>query len=111
MANKTPKVQLDQLYLHDHQNPVCSLGSSAWFAWLEEATAFRYCSQARISIIRGHGPLVSPISLRKEKRRRGALWYAYKRRHGCLYKRYAGQSAALTKAKLEEVALELNLLW
>jgi hypothetical protein len=54
---------------------------------------------------------VSPISLRKEQRRRGTLWYAYKRNHGVLHKRYVGKSAALTSAKLDEVAVELSRAW
>jgi hypothetical protein len=78
---------------------------------LETATTFRYHSQERRIIIRGYGPLLSPISLRKEKRRRGFLWYAYKRNHGLLHKRYVGRSAALTRDKLDEVALMLNQLW
>jgi len=111
MAKKTAKVQHNQLYLNGEDSPVCALGSPDWFAWLATATTFRYYSQQRQIIIHGSGPLLSPISLRKEKRRRGALWYAYKRRHGCLHKRYVGQLAALTLAKLDEVALTLNQLW
>ena len=110
MAKKTPKVQHNQLYLHGDDNPVCLIGSPAWFDWLATATTFRYYSPQRLIIIRGSGPLLAPISLRKEKRRRGALWYAYKRRHGCLHKCYVGLSAALTRSKLDEVALTLNQL-
>ncbi len=58
--------------------------------------------------IRGHGPLFSPISVRKEKRRRGVLWYAYLRSYRILHKRYVGTSEALTVARLEEIARVLN---
>jgi LuxR family maltose regulon positive regulatory protein len=111
MSKKTAKVQHRQLYLNGSDNPVCAVGSPAWFAWLEAATTFRYHSQERQNIFRGYGPLLPPISLRKEERRRGALWYAYKRRHGCLHKRYVGRSARLTLAKLDDVALRLNQFW
>ncbi len=87
------------------------VGSLAWFAWLDTATSFRYFSSQRRNLSRGHGPLFAPISLRKERRRRGGLWYANRRAHGILYKRYVGKSAALTPEKLEEMAVLLNDLW
>ncbi|MFO7680095.1 MAG: hypothetical protein R6X34_08590 [Chloroflexota bacterium] len=52
-----------------------------------------------------------PISLRKEQRRQVELWYAYRRVHGVLYKRYVGKSAGLTLARLEETAVWLNEVW
>ena len=39
------------------------------------------------------------------------LWYAYRRVHGVLYKRYVGKSAGLTLARLEETAVWLNEVW
>lgn len=39
------------------------------------------------------------------------LWYAYRRAHGVLYKRYVGKSAGLTLARLEETAVWLNEVW
>jgi hypothetical protein len=111
MSPKSPEVRGQQLYLPTSPEPVCSVDSDAWFVWLETAVAFRYHSQARVVMMRGHGPQASPISLRQEQRRRGALWYAYKRNHGLLHKRYVGKSAALTSAKLDEVAVELSRVW
>jgi hypothetical protein len=111
MSPKSPEVREQQLYLPTSPKPVCSVDSDAWFIWLETAVAFRYHSQARVVMMRGHGPQASPISLRKEQRRHGALWYAYKRNHGVLHKRYVGKSTALTSAKLDEVAVELSRVW
>lgn len=111
MSSKSPEVRGQQLYLPTSPQPVCSVDSNAWFSWLETAVAFRYHSQARVVMMRGHGPQASPISLRKEQRRRGALWYAYKRNHGVLHKRYVGKSAALTSARLDEVAVALSRVW
>lgn len=111
MAHSTPKVVANQLYLPPCGEPVCAVGSPAWFDWLPAATAFRYQSQRRRIIIQGYGPILSPVSVRKEKRRRGFLWYAYLRSFGILHKRYVGKSEALTVARLEEIALILNEIW
>jgi LuxR family maltose regulon positive regulatory protein len=108
MAHSTPKVQYNRLYLADCSDLLWPVESPAWFDWLQSATAFRYHSQRRHNFYRGNGPLFSPISVRKEKRRRGFLWYAYLRSYGILYKRYVGKSEALTIARLEEIALALN---
>ncbi|MBK8989514.1 MAG: hypothetical protein IPM39_26230 [Chloroflexi bacterium] len=75
---------------------------------METASAFRYRSGQRRDLCRGHGPLFGPISLRKEQRRQVELWYAYRRVHGVLCKRYVGKSAGLTRARVEETAVWLN---
>jgi hypothetical protein len=111
MAKATAKIQLNQLYTQEQTTPVCSLDSPEWFAWLATATTFRYFSQQRL--LRSHNcyqPL-QPISVRKEKRRRGYLWYAYFKTRGCLHKRYVGKSSALTTARLDEIAIILNQVW
>ena len=108
MARMIPKVMANQLYLSNNAEPVCTVESPAWFDWLEEAKAFRYHSQQRHNVIRGYGPTFAPISLRKEKRRRGFLWYAYRRSYRVLHKRYVGKSETLTRDRLEEVARALN---
>ena len=100
MAQGTPKVMDNQLYLPDGTEPVCTVESPTWFDWLREAQTFRYYSQRRHNVIRGHGPTLAPISLRKEKRRRGCLWYAYRRSYRVLHKRYVGKSEALTRDRL-----------
>jgi hypothetical protein len=111
MAKTTAKAQLNQLYLDGQATPVCTLDSPAWFAWLETAMTFRYFSQQHLPAGRhGYRPL-RPISVRKEKRRCGYLWYAYLRTHGCLHKRYLGKSSALTAVRLDEMALMLNQIW
>jgi hypothetical protein len=110
MAKTAPQIQRNQLYTNSQTTPVCVTGSPAWFAWMETATTFRYFSQQRLPM--GHHCYQSlrPISVRKEKRRRGYLWYAYLRTHGCLHKRYLGKSSALTVARLDEIAIILNLI-
>jgi LuxR family transcriptional regulator, maltose regulon positive regulatory protein len=111
MVKTTAKAQLNHLYTEGQATPVCTLDSPTWFAWLETATTFRYFSQQNLSM--GHHCYLPfrPISLRKEKRRRGYLWYAYLKTHGCLHKRYVGKSSALTAARLEDIAAMLNQIW
>ena len=111
MTKTTPKVQGKQLYLNDENSPVCQLGSPAWFLWLNAMPAFRYYSQRRMAVAPGYTRLLRPISLRKEKRHRGYLWYAYIRTHGQLYKRYVGKTETLTEDRLDEMAAVLNDIW
>jgi hypothetical protein len=108
MAQMTPKVIDNQLYLPGCSEPVCLVESPAWFDWLHQARTLRYYSQQRHNVIRGHGPAFAPISLRKEKRRHACLWYAYRRSYRVLHKRYVGKSEALTRDRLEEIARALN---
>lgn len=111
MAKTTPKIRDRQLFCYPNPDPVCEVDSPAWFAWLETATTFRYFSKQRRDFYQGHGPLFAPVSFRKERRRRGWLWYAYRRSHGMLHKRYVGGSAGLTAERLEETAVVLNEIW
>ena len=109
MAKTTPKVKSKWLYLNGSHTPLCSVGSADWFTWLETVTSFRYYTDQKIYVVPQYSRPMSPISVRKEKRRRGYLWYAYRRSNGQLYKRYVGKSEALTLAKLDEVANYLNV--
>ncbi|MCZ7673784.1 MAG: hypothetical protein M5U34_45040 [Chloroflexi bacterium] len=111
MAKTTPRIQHNQLYIDGLAFPVCRVGSPKWFTWLETAVSFRYYSQQRLPVAHSYSRTIRPISVRKEKRRRGYLWYAYLRSHGCLHKRYVGKSVALTVEKLDEIALTLNQIW
>ena len=107
---KTPKVVDGWLYTPDCAAPLCAVGSMDWFCWLATAVSFRYQSGRRLTLARGYGPPLAPISLRKEARRQGSLWYAYRRCHGVLCKRYVGKSEALTVDRLDELAWELSLV-
>ena len=69
----------------------------AWFAWLEEVSAFAF-----------HGQRGS-FTARKETKQRGSgYWYAYRKRGRALAKKYLGKTADLTFARLEEVAALLH---
>ncbi len=111
MAKNTPKVQHKQLYLSGADTPICRVGSPEWFAWLETTTAFRYVTDQQTEIVPGHARPMYPISVRKEKRRRQYLWYAYRRSNGLLHKRYVGKTMALTASRLDEIAAWLDEIW
>lgn len=108
MANRTPHVRRKQLLCPVTGQPLCVLDSAAWFAWLETATSFRFFSTGQRIVYRHYSVALAPISVRKEQRRRGYLWYAYRRDDGILYKRYVGKTAALTCDRLDDIALALN---
>lgn len=104
MAKTTPKVRDRHLFCYPDPAPFCALDSAEWFVWLETAASFRYFSGRRHDVYKGNGPLFAPVSLRKERRRRGWLWYGYRRVYGVLHKRYVGKSVELTGERLEETA-------
>jgi LuxR family maltose regulon positive regulatory protein len=73
--------------------------SPAWFAWLAQGISFAFVSRidSRSYIIR------------KEMKQRGnGYWYAYQRDGQKLTKKYLGKAAAVTPARLEDVAILLN---
>ena len=72
------------------------VGSAAWFAWLEDATAFTFTSPS------------GSFSARKERRTRGGwYWQAYRTANGALHKAYLGKRENLTLERLERAAAAL----
>lgn len=66
--------------------------------WLEQVTSFSF-----------HGRWSVHYTVRKQKVQRGSnYWYAYRRLHGRIVKRYLGKTTDLTLARLEEVARQLE---
>ena len=54
---------------------------------------------------------LTELASKAYQRRHGAFWYAYRRVHGQLYKRYVGRSDQLTPDKLDQVASLLHDCW
>lgn len=73
------------------------LDGPEWFAWLRDISSFAFqCREGR-------------FTARKEERRRGGMyWVAYLRSGGKLTKRYIGPTEAVTTARLEQVARDLQ---
>lgn len=85
-------------YLWDGEPAQIVVDSASWFAWLETATKFTFCSE------QGH------FTARKERagHQRGKLyWRAYHTLDGSLHRVYLGQSEALTLSQLQSVAARL----
>ena len=111
MTNSTPKIQDNLLHLTTTNHSFCQVDSTEWFAWLNTATRFRYFPTCRLRINNHYSRPMQPISVRKEQRRQGFLWYAYRRVNGKLNKRYVGKTDTLTSERLDEIATELNTIW
>lgn len=105
MAYKTPRVSDGMLWDDRMLGPCIPLDSPAWFAWLEAPTTvcFTYAL-----FNRRLGYIVGFITVRKETRQRGGVyWSGYRRQGYRLRKRYLGRSAVLTQARLAQVAASI----
>ncbi len=89
-----PYIAQGALYPAEGSGPI-AIGSPAWSAWIREHTTFAYQDE----------PL--RFTARREQRPGGLYWYAYKRAHGKLLKRYLGRSEDLTLQRFCDVAQQL----
>jgi LuxR family transcriptional regulator, maltose regulon positive regulatory protein len=92
----TPKVMSGMLYTDDAHTGT-TVGSPAWFAWLNTAATFYYESS------------VGTFTAHQETRHRGGrYWIAYRRRAGILRRTHLGKSTQLTAERLQHVAFSLS---
>ena len=106
MAKSIPIVQEGIVIDDQTDGPAIRLDTPAWFAWLEAAATTRF-SYALFNRSRGY--IDGFMTVRKERRQRGtAYWTVYRRQGQRLRKVYLGPSAALTQARLEEIAAQLR---
>ena len=98
MARQTPLVR--DGWLHDPRRPDApiTVGSDAWFAWLDSHDGFRFESAS------------GSFTARKEQRGAGRYWYAARRQSGRLRRAYLGPSSELTPDRLAVVAATLRAL-
>jgi LuxR family transcriptional regulator, maltose regulon positive regulatory protein len=94
MARTTPQVVNGRLTGHSGQESV-AVGSSSWFAWLEQATRFAFRDPA------------GTFTARREVRGRGTYWRAYRTIDNRQRRAYLGRSADLTPERLRAVAAQL----
>jgi hypothetical protein len=106
MAYKTPTVK-DGFLLDDQTlGPSIPLDSPTWFAWLEAPTTTCF---AYALLNRTEGYFDGRMTVRKERRQRGGVyWSVYRRQGHRLRKLYLGPSSALTQARLQQVAARLH---
>jgi predicted ATPase/DNA-binding CsgD family transcriptional regulator len=98
MARTTPVVQAETVIWsterHEHQ---LTVGTPAWYAWLEEISTFAFVSD------------MGTFTARKEPRQHGgAYWRAYRKRDGKLHRVYLGKSHDVTLERLNAVAAMLS---
>ncbi|GHO44936.1 hypothetical protein [Ktedonospora formicarum] len=102
MAHATPLVRDAALWVHDDlgQGKTIPLESVAWWRWLEEGEqrTFRF----------EHS--LGTFTARREQKRSGYYWYAYRKYQGRLYKTYLGKAEELRLDCLERAAYTLSEL-
>ena len=110
MAGTTPRVWLPawgaemraEVQTSEASEPAIRLDTPAWGSWLEAPTTTRFAYpiyDERVGYIRGW------MTVRKERRRRGAhYWVAYRRVGKRLSKIYLGRSTQITQSQLAGIA-------
>lgn len=95
MAQATPSISEDILTCANSSIPI---GSRDWWLWLDEeaTTTFRFANTA------------GSFTARRELKRGGRYWYAYRRQQGKLHKAYLGKSEELTLERLKTIAVSLG---
>jgi LuxR family maltose regulon positive regulatory protein len=102
MSAKTPTVSAHWVYDPAQPAAAIRLDTPAWVAWLDAATTTRFAYPV---FDPAHGYIAGFMTVRKEQRQRGGVyWVAYRRCQGCLRKVYLGRAATLTQARLEATA-------
>ncbi len=97
MARTTARVDGTTLLIASNDANPITVGTDAWFAWLETATAFVFTSPS------------GRFTARKERRARGTwYWKAYRTDHGILHRAYLGKSPDLTLDQLTRAAATLT---
>src|SRR6516225_6975599 len=91
MARSIPKVREGSLLQHiaeDTSTDTISIGTAAWYRWLEQHHSFTFETPR------------TTFTARKEQRPGGRYWYAYRRMRGKLHSFYLGKSEELTPQRL-----------
>jgi hypothetical protein len=104
MAKNVPHVAGDRVYGPNLPIGGIVLDSPAWFEWLEspEAGSFAYPV-----FVPERGYIVGFVTVRKERRQRGSLyWVAYRRDGQRLRKVYIGPAAQVTTPRLEGIVAQ-----
>ena len=98
MARTTPVVQAETVtWSVDRHEHHLTVGTPAWYGWLEEISTFAFVSD------------MGTFTARKEPRQHGgAYWKAYRKRDGKLHRAYLGKSHAVTIERLNAVAAQLS---
>ncbi len=106
MRRKPPTVAGDAVYSPELPQGSIRLDTVAWFAWLEAPTTTSF-SYPLFDPARGY--VVGFMTVRKEGRHRGSVYWSVFRRCGRrVHKVYVGRSASVTQARLHLIAERLR---
>ncbi len=96
-GHRLPVVSEDHLLLSDEgegQTTSIAVESEAWYHWLaaeqNQSFTFRHA--------------LGTFTMRRERKRQGWYWYAYRKQEGSLRKAYLGKTEELTLVRLNQVA-------
>src|SRR5713101_4136994 len=96
-GHRLPVVSEDHLLLSDEgegQTTSIAVESEAWYHWLaaeqNQSFTFRHA--------------LGTFTMRRERKRQGWYWYAYRKQEGSLRKAYLGKTEELTLVRLNRVA-------
>ncbi len=95
MARSIPKVREGSLQQHIAEGTstnTISIGTAAWYSWLEQHHSFTFETPG------------TNFTARKEQRPGGWYWYAYRRSRGKLHSAYLGKSEELSLQRLNAIA-------
>jgi LuxR family maltose regulon positive regulatory protein len=93
MARSTARVEGATLVVADHAASPITVGTPAWFAWLESATTFAFS-----------GPAGSFTARKEPRAAGGAYWKAYRTAHRAVQRAYLGKAPDLTLERLNRTA-------
>ena len=98
--SRLPSVRSDRLFWpDDEENPLAPVvvGTDVWYDWLANASVQSFSFEGQ----RG------TFTARRERKRHGWYWYAYRKRGGKLSKAYLGKNEDMTLERLNAVAESL----
>ena len=106
MGAKIPRVSEGSVYDPSQVGSTIRLDSAAWVDWLEAPTTTSFSYPLYDPAC---GYIVGFMTVRKEGRRRGRMyWWVFRRRGRQVRKIYLGASTAVTQARLEAIAEALR---
>jgi hypothetical protein len=106
MAKTMPVVRSGLLLEPEPAGASIQLDTPAWFAWLAAPTTTHF---AYALFNRAQGYIDGFLTVRKERRQRGnSYWVVYRRQGARVRKVYVGPAAALTQARLDQIAARLH---
>jgi len=106
MGTNLPRISEQWVYGVEVPSGCVQLDTAAWFAWLEAPATTRFSYPI---FDPGCGYIVGFMTVRKERRQRGSVyWVAYRRGGGQVRKVYLGHSEAVTTERLHTVGCRLQ---